>query len=154
MSLKDPSLKMSKSETDDRSRINLTDSPEEISQKIRHALTDSESGGISYDPIARPGISNLLAILSHLHHLNGQRQEQNSPEDLARQYGSLSLREFKQVVATTVSGHLQDFRLRYMQLVKEENAGYLDEVAARGARKARDRADVMLLKVRKAVGLI
>lgn len=146
MSLKEPSLKMSKSELDSRSRIDLTDSPEEISKKIRLALTDS-TAGVSYDPLARPGISNLLAILSHL-------QKQGSSEALAQRHNSLSLAEFKHLVTTTISDHLCDFRRRYSDLMEAGNAHYLDEVAARGAQKARDQANLMLQKVRYATGLL
>lgn len=146
MSLKEPSLKMSKSEQDSWSRIHLTDSPEEISKKIRLALTDSTEG-LSYDPPTRPGISNLLAIMSHL-------KGQESPEALAQRHKSLSLLEFKDLVTTTISDHLHDFRVRYSDLMKAENAYYLDEIAAMGAIKARDQANAMLQKVRHATGLL
>jgi tryptophanyl-tRNA synthetase len=53
---------MSKSALNPASRIVLSDSADEISQKIRKAVTDSNHN-ISYDPAARPGISNLLRIL-------------------------------------------------------------------------------------------
>ena len=145
MSLKEPSIKMSKSEQDSRSRIDLTDSPEEISRKVRQALTDSEPG-ISYDPIARPGLSNLLVILSHL-------RGQDSPEDLGLRHKSLSLRQFKEMTTTIISEHLYDFRLRYQQLTREENVAYLDDVATRGAQKARNQASLMMQKVRIAIGL-
>lgn len=145
MSLKDPLLKMSKSEQDCRSRIHLTDSPEEISYKIRLALTDSLEG-IYYDPLCRPGISNLLTIMTHL-------TGEGSLEALAHRHRSLSLREFKDRVATTISDHLCNFRVRYSNLMKIDNGLYLDEVAAQGARKARDQANKTLHKVQLAVGL-
>ncbi|KAF8319437.1 Nucleotidylyl transferase [Clavulina sp. PMI_390] len=62
LSLRDPIQKMSKSAKDPKSRILLSDSRDEIARKIRKAVTDSETT-ISYDPIHRPGISNLLRIL-------------------------------------------------------------------------------------------
>jgi tryptophanyl-tRNA synthetase len=145
MSLKEPSLKMSKSEQDSGSRIHLTDTPQEINQKIRLALTDSMSG-VVYDPITRPGISNLLTILSHM-------KGEISPEALSYRLRSLTLREFKTLVALAISDRLSDFRLRYEQLMKVENAHYLDEVAAMGAEKARHQASLMLGKVRHAIGL-
>lgn len=146
MSLKEPWLKMSKSELDSRSRIDLTDSPEVISKKIRLALTDS-TASVSYDPLARPGVSNLLAIVSHL-------QKQESPEALGERISSLSLAELKDMVTTTISDHLCDFRIRYADLMEVGNVHYLDEVAARGAQKAQDQANVMLDKVRYATGLL
>ena len=65
MSLKEPTSKMSKSHADEKSRIILTDSPAAIRQKVKVALTDSEAS-ITYDPTRRPGVSNLIEILSHL----------------------------------------------------------------------------------------
>lgn len=146
MSLKEPLLKMSKSDKDGHSRIHLTDSTEEISKKVRLALTDSIPG-VTYDPSARPGLSNLLAIMSHM---NGQE----SPEALAQRHKSSSLLELKDLVTITVSDHLRDFRLRYSDLMKVENVGYLDEIAATGAKKARDQANVILQKVRRVIGLV
>ena len=137
---------MSKSELDSRCRIDLIDSPEEISKKIRLALTDSIAS-VSYDPLARPGVSNLLAIVAHL-------QKQGSPEALGQRLSSLSLAEFKHMVTTTISDHLGDFRIRYADLMEVGNVNYLDEVAARGAQKAQDQANVMLDKVRYATGLL
>ncbi|KAH1767608.1 hypothetical protein KXX41_005796 [Aspergillus fumigatus] len=58
MSLKEPTLKMSKSHADRRSRIILTDSPAEISKKINAALTDSELT-ITYDPRDVPAVVSL-----------------------------------------------------------------------------------------------
>lgn len=124
----------------------MTDSPEEINGKVRLALTDSIPG-VSYDPSARPGLSNLLAIMSHL---NGQE----SCEALAQRHNSLSLLELKDLVTTTISDHLRDFRAKYADLMKDENAGYLDEIEAVGAKKARNQANLTLHKARKATGLV
>lgn len=64
-SLSDPLKKMSKSDTNDFSRINLIDAPDVIQEKIRKALTDSQRN-LSYDIINRPAISNLLSIFHAL----------------------------------------------------------------------------------------
>lgn len=53
---------MSKSAANPNSRILLSDSTDEIALKIRKAVTDSDTH-ITYDPIKRPGVSNLLRIL-------------------------------------------------------------------------------------------
>lgn len=62
LNLRDPTQKMSKSAVNPNSRIILSDSADEVSQKIRKAVTDSDHD-ISYDPVARLGISNLLRLL-------------------------------------------------------------------------------------------
>ena len=60
-SLRNPNNKMSKSEANTRSRIDLTDTPEQILEKCKKAVTDFSSE-ISYDPVNRPGVSNLIEI--------------------------------------------------------------------------------------------
>ena len=57
MSLRNPLQKMSKSDNQELSRINLTDSSDEIRNKVRKAVTDS-TGRITYDQTTRPGVSN------------------------------------------------------------------------------------------------
>ncbi|KAI8444877.1 hypothetical protein BY996DRAFT_4599531 [Phakopsora pachyrhizi] len=52
---------MSKSSPSVQSRILITDSPKEIQSKITLAVTDSIKF-VTYNPINRPGISNLLDI--------------------------------------------------------------------------------------------
>lgn len=62
-SLRNPGKKMSKSDPDAKSRICLTDTPDEIALKVKKSVTDFTSQ-ISYDLEGRPGISNLINILS------------------------------------------------------------------------------------------
>ena len=64
LSLKNPQKKMSKSDPVATSCVYVTDSPEDIQFKIRKATTDSIQGSIYYDPIERPGVSNLINIVS------------------------------------------------------------------------------------------
>lgn len=60
-SLRDPLKKMSKSHPDSRSRIELTDSPDEIWEKVKKSVTDCKSA-VEYEPETRPGVSNLVAL--------------------------------------------------------------------------------------------
>ncbi|PSN44065.1 Tryptophan--tRNA ligase [Blattella germanica] len=62
-SLREPSKKMSKSDQDPKSRIELTDTPEAILEKCKKAVTDFTSK-VTYDPVNRPGVANLLTIHS------------------------------------------------------------------------------------------
>ena len=64
MSLDNPTSKMSKSENNPNSHINLLDDPKTIKQKIARATTDSQRL-IAFDP-ERPGITNLLTIYQAL----------------------------------------------------------------------------------------
>ena len=143
MSLKEPTSKMSKSHADEKSRIILTDSPAEIRKKVKVALTDSEAG-VTYDPVRRPGVSNLIEILSHL---NGA-----SREEIVREYHGASLRALKERVAEHIISHLQEIRDRYLSLMRD-STGYLESVAEEGAEAARANSRVTMQHVREAMGL-
>ncbi|KAI9790367.1 MAG: Tryptophan--tRNA ligase, mitochondrial [Peltula sp. TS41687] len=146
MSLKQPHLKMSKSHPDPNSRILLTDTPEDVKQKIRLAMTDSEPG-ISYDLDGRPGVSNLLDIWSYLD------EEGRSPETLAKECGSLSLRQFKEEVSERVISSLAGIKDAYDRVLIRDDGRYIDHVAAKGAEKARESAEETMVLVREAVGI-
>jgi tryptophanyl-tRNA synthetase len=143
MSLKEPTSKMSKSHADEKSRIILTDSPAAIRKKVKVALTDSEAG-VTYDPVRRPGVSNLIEILSHL--------EGMSCEDIVREYQSASLRALKDHVAERIAFHLQEIRDRYISIM-EDRTGYLDQVAEEGAETARANSAVTMRQIREAMGM-
>ena len=79
MSLKDGTKKMSKSDPSDLSRINLTDSKDEIKNKIKKAKTDKDPLPIDDTNLnQRPEVENLLGIYSSL---NNQSLK-NSIDDL------------------------------------------------------------------------
>ncbi|RAK83183.1 tryptophanyl-tRNA synthetase [Aspergillus costaricaensis CBS 115574] len=143
MSLKEPTLKMSKSHVDERSRILLTDSPGQIHKKLKAALTDSETT-ITYDPLRRPGVSNLLELLSHF--------EGRSCEELVLEFQSTSLRALKENLAHKISNHLQPVREKYFSLM-EDKTGYLEGISEKGARAARANAELTMIRVREAMGL-
>jgi tryptophanyl-tRNA synthetase len=63
MSLTKPNEKMSKSDDDKNGYILMLDKPGVIREKFAKAVTDS-SAEIKFDPKNKPGISNLLNILS------------------------------------------------------------------------------------------
>ena len=146
MSLSDPTLKMSKSHADSRSRIHLNDSPDQIGYKIRLALTDSVAG-VSFDPQTRPGVSNLLSIMSSLD------SQGRSPQELAQSFASLSMRGFKNEVTAGITSALAGISERYQDLVKEGRSSYLDDVAREGAKKARRKAKMTMTMVRESIGL-
>ncbi|KAK0384774.1 hypothetical protein NLU13_7252 [Sarocladium strictum] len=144
MSLTDPTSKMSKSAKAEKSRILITDSPMEIKSKISSALTDSISG-ITYEPASRPGIANLLDILSIFDH------QQRTAADLATAYATSSPKQLKSMVSEAVIEGLQGIRERYRELL-DVNDGHLDRVAEYGAEKARRSAAETMDLVRTAVG--
>ncbi|RDW59270.1 tryptophan--tRNA ligase MSW1 [Aspergillus mulundensis] len=142
MSLKEPTLKMSKSHADERSRIILTDSPEDIRRKVKVALTDSEPG-INYDPARRPGISNLIEILSHL--------EDMSCDEIASRYLDASPRALKEHLSDKLCEVLSPIKEKYNAVIADGHS--LNAIAEQGAREARANADITMEMVRKAMGL-
>ena len=145
MSLKEPRLKMSKSHEDYRSRIQVNDGPEIIGEKIRLALTDSITG-VTYDPKNRPGVSNLLAIMSYLD------EQGRTVEEFAQACNSMNMRQFKATVTSAISESLASTRDKYNRIIKNET-DYLDDIAIEGSNKARRKADKTMAAVRQVIGL-
>lgn len=146
MSLKEPHLKMSKSHQDPRSRIHVNDAPEVIGNKVRLALTDSVVG-VSFDQASRPGVSNLLSIMSLLD------CRSRTAEDIAQACNGMSMHEFKTEATITISEGLISTRERYNRLMRADNAHYLHDVAIEGGVKARKQAQTIMATVRQAIGL-
>ncbi|KAA1475812.1 tryptophanyl-tRNA synthetase [Dentipellis sp. KUC8613] len=142
LSLKDPSAKMSKSAVDPNSRIVLTDTPAQIKSKIRGATTDSIQG-ITYDPVARPGTSNLLTILAAC--------TDEDVLEVAKRYHNRNHGDLKADVTEAVEETFRKPRAEFERLKGETE--YLTQVAEEGAAKARSRSDATLREVRHRVGL-
>lgn len=146
MSLVDPATKMSKSHPNPKSRILLTDSDQEISSKIKSAITDSEYK-FSYDPEKRPGVSNLFEILYHVRNT----ADQGSMEALAKELHGATMPAFKERVTTEIQTAIRPIRERYAQIMAEPKV--LDLVAQDGAERAGRNAARTLREVKRAVGL-
>ena len=140
MSLTDPAAKMSKSDSDVRSRILVTDSPDTIAAKIRSAVTDSEAV-VAYDIARKPGISNLLDILAVY---TGR-----PVGDLADEYAAAGYGRFKEAVAEAVIEGLLPVRSAYEGMGDAE-AG---EIMEAGAETARAAAAETMRQVRRLIGL-
>ncbi|XP_071995119.1 tryptophan--tRNA ligase, mitochondrial-like isoform X2 [Engystomops pustulosus] len=141
-SLRDPSVKMSKSDPQQLATVRLTDTPEEIVMKFRKALTDCTSE-VTYDPENRPGVSNLVAIHSAV--------TGHAPEELVLQSRGLETAQYKMVVAEAVVTALTPIREEIHRLRGE--AGYLTEVLDHGALRAREIAAPVYDAVCRMVGL-
>ncbi|KAI9891313.1 MAG: 28S ribosomal protein S10, mitochondrial [Vezdaea aestivalis] len=146
MSLTQPKQKMSKSDDNPASRILLTDSIETIDKKIKHALTDSNTG-VSYDPEERPGVSNLISIMANLN------DPVLSAEAVVDRFSQSSLRQFKEAVADCINEELSPLRQQYSRLIAAEQGQLLDDIAAEGALTARKQAAQTMDLVRSAVGI-
>lgn len=141
MSLQEPTKKMSKSDPIDKACIFLLDEPNVIRKKIASAVTDSD-GIIKYDPINKPGVSNLLTILSVASNKDIKLLEE---EYQGRGYG-----EFKKDVAEAVVNMLEPIQKRYNELL---NSDEIDRVLDEGREKASILAHKMVSKVKRKMGL-
>ncbi|KAG5351054.1 hypothetical protein C0989_008187 [Termitomyces sp. Mn162] len=142
LSLRDPTSKMSKSSPDTQSRILLTDTAVQIKAKIRSAVTDSIAG-ITYDPVARPGTSNLLTILAAC--------TDTKVDSVAERYEGKGHGHLKADVADAVEERLKGPRAEFEKIRHE--VAYLDEIARNGAQKAREQSEVTIQAVREILGL-
>ena len=140
MSLQEPTRKMSKSDPAD-TFIALTDDADTIRRKIKRAVTDSD-GEIRFDPENKPGVSNLLSIMSAL----GAGEIDALVNELAGQgYGALKAR-----VADCVIAALEPMQAEYKRLMTDK--GYLQGVLDENAKTASYLATKTLRKVQKKVG--
>ena len=139
--LTNPEKKMSKSSTDQKSKINLADTPTQARKKIMAATTDS-LGVINFDWQRQPGITNLLQLLAIL--TNRPQAEVNAEWVGQTQYGPL-----KRAVAEAVAAFLTDFQARLAGISDETLLATLE----RSERAMNEVANTTLLRVQKAVGL-
>lgn len=139
-SLSNPEKKMSKSESE-KGTIYLLEDLNITRKKIMSAVTDCDNEVI-YDSEKKPGISNLLTILSVL--------TNTSIESLVSEYQHAGYGTFKKVVADVVCEKLG----KLQQKVKEIQSGSLiDQILETGAQKATYTARKKLSKVYRKVGL-
>jgi tryptophanyl-tRNA synthetase len=141
-SLRNPLEKMSKSDPSEASRLCLTDDPDKIRAKVRAARTDSEPL-ITYDPANRPGLANLIDILSLV---TGR-----PPEAVAADHSS-STQGLKSAVAEAVIAVIEPARKEMLRL--EADPGHVEAILEQGAARASQAAGETLAIVRKAIGII
>ena len=144
MSLKKPHLKMSKSDKDPQSRILLSDTDEAIKTKVNLALTDSQEG-ISYDVAKRPGVSNLLEILSSL------QENGIEPSQCVATVNGLSMRAFKELVANKIIEQVAPIRSMYFEILAKKSL--MDDIMGEGAERACERASNTLKIIYNTIGL-
>jgi tryptophanyl-tRNA synthetase len=141
--LQDPTSKMSKSAASDAGVVWLLDEPARTAKKIRSAVTDT-GREIRFDRGEKPGVSNLLTILSAF--------EGTAVPALEERYAGRGYGDLKKDVAETVTGVFEPIRARTLELL--DDPAELDRVLAGNAARAEERADAMLARVYDAVGLV
>ena len=145
MSLRDGSKKMSKSDSSDYSRINMTDDADSIALKIRRAKTDPAPLSETLSDLERrPEADNLIGIYAALSGL--------SREDALARFAGRNFSYFKEAlseIAVEVLGRIGREMSRLMA-----DPGYIDGVLRRGAERAGEIAYPVLREAQAISGLL
>jgi len=145
MSLRDGSVKMSKSDPSDASRINLTDSDDAIARKIRRAKTDPAPLPEHLDALAdRPEARNLVQIYAAL--------ARTEVQDVLDQFAGQGFGPFKAALADLTIATLAPIRTRMAELLEDE--AHLDAILAQGARKANAIAAPVVAEAKARMGML
>lgn len=141
--LQNPTSKMSKSGESPQGILWLLDEPSVNAKKIKSAVTDTERD-ILFDPAAKPGVSNLLGILSVL---TGTPIPTLVDSFAGRGYGDL-----KTATADAVVAEFEPVRAAALELLADP--AELDRVLAGNAERANAIAEATLVKVYDRVGFL
>ncbi|XP_024907971.1 tryptophan--tRNA ligase, mitochondrial isoform X1 [Pteropus alecto] len=142
-SLRDPSAKMSKSDPDKLATVRITDSPEEIVQKFRKAVTDFTSE-VTYEPASRAGVANMVAIHSAVTGL--------PVAEVVRRSAGIDTARYKLVVADAVIEKFAPIKSEIEKLKLDRE--HLEKVLQVGSAKAKDIAYPVCQEVKKLVGFL
>ncbi|AOT60636.1 Tryptophan--tRNA ligase [Streptomyces rubrolavendulae] len=141
--LQDPTAKMSKSAATPKGLINLLDDPKATAKKVKSAVTDTDTV-IRFDPEGKPGVSNLLTIMSTL---------TGTPvDDLVKGYEGKMYGALKTDLAEIVVDFVTPFRTRTQEYLDDPET--LDSILAKGAEKARAVAAETLAQTYDKVGFL
>ena len=145
MSLRDGTVKMSKSDRSDMSRINLTDNAETIARKVRKAKTDpnplpASLGGLKERPEAR----NLINIFAAL--------DERDPSSVVAEFSGKQFSEFKPALADLAVARLEPVTSEMNRLM--EDPAEIDRTLGEGARKAAELAEPILAEAYEIAGMI
>jgi tryptophanyl-tRNA synthetase len=141
--LQDPESKMSKSAATDSGVIWMLDEPSKTAKKIKSAVTDDDRS-VRFDRAAKPGVSNLLTILSAFTETPIPALEDSFA---GRGYGDL-----KTTVADAVVATFGPIRERTLELLSDP--AELDRILSGNADRAAAIAEPMLKTVYDRIGLL
>lgn len=144
MSLRDGLAKMSKSDPSDLSRINLTDTSDQIASKIKKAKSDADVLPEAEEGLkGRPEAENLVGIYAALAGV--------TVADVLKDFGGKGFGAFKPALADVVVAHMAPIGERLRTLLDDK--AQLDQILNVGAEKANALAEPVLADVKKIVGL-
>ena len=143
MSLKDGLKKMSKSDVSDLSRINLTDSKDQIINKIKKAKTDSlPMPSTSGELNERPEALNLIGIFSSLNN--------SSLEETIKTFSGKNFSDFKNSLSQLVVDKINPISQEIKRLINDSS--YLDQILSDGSIKAQEIASQKIKKIHEIMG--
>ena len=143
MSLTDGRSKMSKSDPNEGSRVNLLDPPEVITKKVKRAKTDPVMG-LEFGNPERPETDNLLGLYALL---SGKGRDAAAVECAEMGWGT-----FKPLLAETLVEALRPIQERYSTL--SADPAELDRVLKAGSERANAVAQTTLERTREALGFL
>src|SRR4029079_6717170 len=143
MDLQDPTSKMSTTLSSEQGAVYLTDAPDAIRKKFKSAVTDS-GREVRYNPQEKPGVSNLLEIMTVAtgEPINALEQSFNGAG-----YG-----QFKEAVGEAVVGLLAPIQSRFEARRSDERE--LQRLLAVGAEKARRASEPTLEAMYERMGFV
>ena len=143
MSLKDGLKKMSKSDESDLSRINLTDTKDQIINKIKKAKTDSLPLPSNVEELnKRPEALNLIGIYSSLNN--------SSLEETIKNFSGKNFSDFKNSLSQLMVDKIDPISLEIRKLLNDSD--YLDQILSEGIKKAQEIASQKVKKIHEIIG--
>jgi len=143
MSLKDGTKKMSKSDPSDLSRINMTDSEDQIISKIKKAKTDNDPIPDNEKNLSkRPEVENLLGIYSSL--------ENQSLTKTINEFSGKNFSDFKSKLANLVVEKIAPISNEITKIQKDQK--FIDQILYNGAQKAEKLAKKKVEEMKKIIG--
>ena len=145
MSLRDGTSKMSKSDTSDQSRINLTDDADAIAQKIKRAKTDPEMLPEQIEGLeGRHEATNLVGIYAAL--------SDKTTSEVLSEFGGKGFGQFKPALADLAVSVLSPITSEMRRLLADP--AEIDLMIADGATRARTVAEPILKRTKELVGFL
>ena len=143
MSLKDGLRKMSKSDSSDASRINLTDNKDQIINKIKKAKTDTFPMPKDTEELeSRPEARNLISIYSSL---TNTKIEQNIEILSGKNFS-----EFKESLSQVLVDKIEPITKEIKKLLNDRS--YIEQILDEGSKKANEIASKKIKEIHKIVG--
>ena len=143
MDLQEPAKKMSTTFGTAQGTVGMLDPPETIRKKFKSAVTDSGTD-VRHDPDAKPGVSNLIEIMSVA--------TDETIEAVEARYDSGGYGRFKEEVGEAVASLLQPIAARYQEL--RADPVELERLLSRGAEKAREASAPTLEQMYERMGFV